>query len=124
MASKGCTTAYRRNGKIIAKFESRLPNGSGSTRRPNSEYSILDCIFNSERRTYWVLDILCWGGLPVIDSEAEFRAFWLTSKLTENPAYAVRDTSGREGRTVNARVALAHSHTHTHAHTGDFLTFV
>eukprot|EP00048_Salpingoeca_helianthica_P022186 m.16878 g.16878 ORF g.16878 m.16878 type:complete len:165 (-) comp6995_c0_seq2:758-1252(-) len=35
--------------------------------------------------TFFVLDVLSWRGHPVSDSEAEFRFFWLTQKLAEQP---------------------------------------
>ena len=33
------------------------------------EYTILDCIYSEINRTYYVLDVMCWRGHPVYDSE-------------------------------------------------------
>ena len=34
-----------------------------------AEYTILDCIYNEVERTFFVIDLTCWKGLPVYDSE-------------------------------------------------------
>jgi hypothetical protein len=63
-----------------------------STKQKNG-FCILDCIFSTLERngssgsnhegSYYVLDILCWKGFPIHDSEAEFRIFWVQTKLFE-----------------------------------------
>ncbi|EDO34636.1 predicted protein [Nematostella vectensis] len=47
------------------------------------EYSILDCIFCEITSTFYILDIMCWRGHPVFDTETEFRFYWLKTKLQE-----------------------------------------
>ena len=49
------------------------------------EYSLLDCIFHEASRTFYILDIMCWRGHPVYDSDTEFRFFWLHSKVADVP---------------------------------------
>lgn len=78
VASNGKTIAYDNQGFIIeGPFQSRLPGGSASS----NTYSILDCL--RDANVFHVLDIMCWRGHPVYDCEAEFRRFWLDSKLEE-----------------------------------------
>jgi hypothetical protein len=38
-------------------------------------------------QTYYVLDIICWNGAAVSDSDTEFRLFWAASKLQEALTY-------------------------------------
>lgn len=33
------------------------------------DYTILDCIFSESTNTFYVLDVMCWRGHPVCDSE-------------------------------------------------------
>lgn len=37
-------------------------------------------------QTYYVIDMVCWRGYSLYDCTAEFRFFWLNSKLTETGA--------------------------------------
>lgn len=37
-------------------------------------------------QTYYVIDMLCWKGYSLYDCTAEFRFFWLNSKLAETGA--------------------------------------
>lgn len=32
-------------------------------------YSILDCIYNEAKQTYYILDVMCWRGHPVYDCQ-------------------------------------------------------
>ncbi|KAI3995425.1 hypothetical protein MKX01_006647 [Papaver californicum] len=95
VSSDGTTVNRLRNGSILHHFESfdfhilthfpsSLPNGSAKIRGDNSEsYCILDCIFHEHDRTYYVIDMVCWRGYSLYDCTAEFRFFWLNSKLAE-----------------------------------------
>lgn len=38
-------------------------------------------------QTYYVIDMLCWRGYSLYDCTAEFRFFWLQSKLAETGAF-------------------------------------
>jgi snurportin-1 len=71
-----------------------------------ADYCILDCIYHEPTRTYYVLDVMCWRGHPVYDSEVirnhslittvgtllrdivqtEFRFYWARTKLAEQEA--------------------------------------
>ena len=84
IASRGTTSAYSRTGQLFNNFPSLLPGGCAHTfRNLRKDYSILDCIFDDRSQTFHVLDIMCWSGYPVYDSDTEFRMFWKETKLRE-----------------------------------------
>lgn len=85
VASKGRTKAYARNGYKVASFPSLLPGGCRENNEKYSEYCLLDCVQGVVDSTFYVLDIMCWRSHPVFDSEAEFRFYWLQTKLAEAP---------------------------------------
>lgn len=37
-------------------------------------------------QTYYVIDMVCWAGMSMYECTAEFRFFWLNSKLAESGA--------------------------------------
>ncbi|EXB98025.1 hypothetical protein L484_005514 [Morus notabilis] len=88
VASNGTTISRQRNGSVLHHFPSALPNGARTRDASGSghSYSILDCIFHEADQTYYVIDMLCWKGYPLYDCAAEFRFFWLNSKLAETGA--------------------------------------
>ncbi|XP_031571924.1 snurportin-1-like [Actinia tenebrosa] len=92
IASNGNTSAYTKSGFRVNQFISRLPGGSPDTLKPG-DYTILDCIFNEVSSTFYVLDIMCWRGHPVYDSETEFRFYWLHTKLKEEQGLNQRSSS-------------------------------
>lgn len=84
ISSYGTTNAYSRSGKFFKNFPSLLPGGCAYTYRLASrDYCILDCIYHEVSRTFHVLDIMCWGGHPVYDSDTEFRIYWKETKLRD-----------------------------------------
>ncbi|MBA0593103.1 uncharacterized protein LOC105764787 [Gossypium raimondii] len=88
VSSNGTTVSRQRNGSILHHFPSALPagakirDGSGSAQ----SYCILDCIFHELDQTYYVIDMVCWNGYSLYDCTAEFRFYWLNSKLEESGA--------------------------------------
>ncbi|KAF2985404.1 hypothetical protein EK904_005538 [Melospiza melodia maxima] len=80
VASRGTTAAYTKSGFCVNRFPSLLPGGN---RHNSTVYSILDCIYNEAKQTYYILDVMCWRGHPVYDCQTDFRFFWLSSKLQE-----------------------------------------
>jgi snurportin-1 len=89
IAARGETTARLRNGRVKAVFPSQLPGGCRSKTGDGKEgFSILDCVFCSVSKVYFVMDTLCWNGHAVSDSDTEFRLFWTASKLAEVPVAA------------------------------------
>ena len=84
ISGHGTTSAYNRKGELITNFPSLLPGGCAHTYRlATRDYCILDCIYHEVSRTFHVLDMMCWAGLTVYDSESEFRSFWKAAKLRD-----------------------------------------
>ncbi|KAG8440286.1 hypothetical protein GDO86_006157 [Hymenochirus boettgeri] len=83
VASRGSTAAYTKSGYCVNRFPSLLPGGNRHNSSSGKDYTILDCIYNEETRTYYILDVMCWRGHPVYDCQTEFRFYWLQSKLQE-----------------------------------------
>ena len=84
IAARGTTTAYSRDGTCINNFPSLLPGGCAKTWKLKRDNCILDCIYYAGTQTFYVLDIMCWGGHPVYDSDFEFRTFWKAAKIRDN----------------------------------------
>ncbi len=84
VAAKGTTSAYSRTGIQINNFPSLLPGGCHRTHHVGRDCCILDCIFYETTHTYYVLDVMSWGGHPVYDSDTEFRSFWKATKIKDN----------------------------------------
>ncbi|KAK9748313.1 hypothetical protein RND81_02G049700 [Saponaria officinalis] len=81
----GTTVSRLRNGSVLHHFPSGLPCGARTRDNSGSSqsYCILDCIFHEMDKTYYVIDMVCWRGYSLYDCNAEFRFFWLNSKLME-----------------------------------------
>jgi len=77
----GRTISRKKNGAVMKTFDSLLPSGCGG--RGHGESTILECVFHEADQTYYVLDILQWKGFNYCDSTAEFRFYWMQSKLAE-----------------------------------------
>ncbi|KAL6011047.1 hypothetical protein ACLOJK_001491 [Asimina triloba] len=84
----GTTVSRLRNGSVLHHFPSALPNGARTKDLlgPAHMFCILDCIFHEPDQTYYVIDMVCWRGYSLYDCSAEFRFFWLNSKLAETGA--------------------------------------
>eukprot|EP00954_Amorphochlora_amoebiformis_P017497 1319516-Amorphochlora_amoeboformis.AAC.1 len=85
IASRGKTISRKRSGAILHVFSSALP--SGNPKQKQVDPCILDCIYHPQNQTYYVLDLMCWSGYSVYDSNTEFRHFWVHSKLSEAPIH-------------------------------------
>ena len=83
IASHQRTVSRTRSGSVLHAFPSALPGGSHATSTSADTYSILDCIYHAANRTYYVLDMMCWSGYLLYDCSAEFRTFWVQSKLAD-----------------------------------------
>lgn len=83
VSAKGLTTAYSRSGHRMHSFPSLLPGGAKRSIPRSTDYCILDCFFDSIKSTFYILDVMCWTGRPIYDSDTEFRCYWLHTKLSE-----------------------------------------
>ncbi|XP_052181679.1 uncharacterized protein LOC127794542 [Diospyros lotus] len=88
VSSNGTTVSRLRNGSLLHRFPSALPSGAKTKGNSCSaqSYCILDCIFHELDQTYYVIDLVCWAGYSLYECTAEFRFFWLSSKLVESGA--------------------------------------
>ncbi|XP_071711675.1 uncharacterized protein [Rutidosis leptorrhynchoides] len=88
VSSNGTTVSRLRNGSQLHRFPSALPNGARTKEgsRSAQSYCTLDCIFHEMDQTYYVIDMVCWAGISFYECTAEFRFFWMNSKLVESGA--------------------------------------
>ena len=52
-------------------------------RTKHKPQTILDCVFVEHSSTYIITDCMCWGGYDLYTCAAEFRFYWLRTKLQE-----------------------------------------
>eukprot|EP00752_Nemacystus_decipiens_P013797 g12249.t1 len=86
ISANGETVARQMSGAITHRFSSNLPGGSAQGRRGGSKgggYCILDCVFHELDHTFFVLDMMAWKGYPLYDCNADFRFYWVRTKLQE-----------------------------------------
>lgn len=83
VSSGGTTRAFSRAGAEIRCFPSLLPGGCHRTNKHGRDYCILDCVFHEGSLSYYILDVMCWRGYPVYDSDLEFRTYWKQQKYQE-----------------------------------------
>ncbi|KAG3089388.1 hypothetical protein PI125_g18032 [Phytophthora idaei] len=89
VANGGNTIARIPSGSILKKFPSALPCGSHKTNKSNDGYCILDCIFQEQDETFYVLDVMCWKGYLLYNCTTEFRLYWMRDKLSEGATATV-----------------------------------
>ena len=82
-ATAGLTTSRTKNGNVLHKWPSELPSGSRKTNGRSEEATLLDCVYDTSTRTYFVIDLMLWRGRLLYDTEASFRMWWLRSKFAE-----------------------------------------
>uniref|UniRef100_T1JE87 Snurportin-1 n=1 Tax=Strigamia maritima TaxID=126957 RepID=T1JE87_STRMM len=88
---RGLTKAHSRSGYFLKQFSSHLPGGNKQQeKKSGKQFTSLDCVYSEIERTFYVLDVMCWTGHPVYDSETEFRFYWMNSKLAEIPEISVQ----------------------------------
>ena len=96
--ARGGRTVARdsRSGKTVASFASSLPGG-GLLAGGKGQQCALDCVLQeaapgedapmaggqAPELKFWVLDVLFWGDLAMVDCEAEMRVFWAACKVEE-----------------------------------------
>ncbi|GMH32746.1 hypothetical protein BSKO_00580 [Bryopsis sp. KO-2023] len=78
------TISRRRNGSVLHRFHCSLPGGSLATKASPDQFSVFDCVFQAKKNVYYVMDIMCWKGMPLCDCAAEFRLYWVREKLKES----------------------------------------
>lgn len=118
---QGRTRAYSRRGEKLVEFNSALPGGNVDEQIKRC--TLLDCIWVAKEKAYYVLDVLAWSNQPLLNCDvikfffsqllkhqfifisnkyfifkfqAEFRHFWLRSKLEE--ATELRQQNTRQNK--------------------------
>ncbi|RAL53467.1 unnamed protein product [Cuscuta campestris] len=86
VSSNGTTISRLRNGTLLHRFPSALPSGSRTNNKSSQSYCILDCVFHELDQTYYVIDMVGWAGFSLYECTAEFRFYWLNTKLAETGA--------------------------------------
>ncbi|KAE9112725.1 hypothetical protein PF005_g11100 [Phytophthora fragariae] len=89
VANGGSTVARIPSGGILKKFPSALPCGSHKTNKSSDGYCILDCVFQEQDATFYVLDVMCWKGYLLYNCTTEFRLYWMRDKLSEGATATV-----------------------------------
>lgn len=84
VAANGLTNVYAKSGFRINQFASYLPGGCKSNR---DSLTILDCILDTKKNIFYVLDLISWDSTDFSSSEFEFRHYWLVSRFDENPIF-------------------------------------
>lgn len=65
---QGKTKCFNKFGYKLFECDSSLPGGG--TRKSRKEgVTVLDCIFNSEAETFFILDMLVWNSVSFLDCE-------------------------------------------------------
>nr|XP_018895988.1 PREDICTED: snurportin-1 [Bemisia tabaci] len=82
------TQAYDKAGRQFMSFPSWLPSGSWaetylSPGGHKNGQTILDCIYNFDSTSFYVLDVIEWNSHPFLSCETDFRFYWLSSKFDE-----------------------------------------
>lgn len=75
VAAANKTIAYSKSGCVIDIFQSSLQSGRYLT--------VLDCIFNEETQSFYVLDVLVYHNQEFLLCDASFRFYWIRSKFDE-----------------------------------------
>jgi hypothetical protein len=65
-------------GYKIIEFDSLLPGGGFQTQK-NSDSTILDCVWVEKNQSYYVLDIICWGKVILLNCEVNYFCIILQS---------------------------------------------
>lgn len=81
VASDGKTLVLNKNGSFVKKIRSILP---GDYRSSCESITILDCIFVPTSNEFFVLDALAYGNQDLVNCEADFRFYWIASRIQED----------------------------------------
>jgi snurportin-1 len=72
IAGDGKTKQFSRSGAFVNQFPSLLPGGNRSNGN-RGEVTILDTVFSTITRTFYVIDCMVWNQLSYYDCDTEFR---------------------------------------------------
>lgn len=86
IAMNGKTSVYNKYGAYVKEYQSKLPSGN-----KNGSITVLDCIYVPELKKNFILDVIAYNGLDLTECDAEFRFFWIESRLSESELDKVDD---------------------------------
>lgn len=66
------TLAFYKNGGFLKELQTNLPRNT-----------ILDCFYNDQSKTFYVIDLLLYNGKDYTLCEYQFRHFWIKNKILE-----------------------------------------
>lgn len=89
VAKNGLTKVFNKYGGFMREFRSHLP-GDHTQRHL---ISILDCVYISETKEYYVLDVIAYASRDMTQCEAACRFFWIQSKIVEDHLNVVSNTN-------------------------------
>lgn len=81
IATNGKTCMYNKYGAFIKTFHSMLP---GCCRSKRDDLTVLDCVYIPNEKVFFILDVIVYNNLDLIDCEAEFRLYWIEGKVLED----------------------------------------
>lgn len=80
VAKRHNTVVYNKKGRVLT-LKTFLPGGGLDK---GSGLTVLDCIYNKTTKTIFILDCLHWNTMSLLDSETNFRFYWLKNKFDEH----------------------------------------
>lgn len=90
VAMDGQTRTFNKHGVFARQFHSNLP---GDSHNKHNQMTILDCIYVAHTKEYFVLDVIAYGGQDLSDCEADFRFYWIESRMNENDLTKITETN-------------------------------
>lgn len=90
VAMDGKTRTFNKHRNFVRQFHSNLP---GDAYNKHNQLTILDCIYVPHSREYFVLDVIAYGSQDLSDCEADFRFYWIESRMNENDLVKVTETN-------------------------------
>ncbi|CAH2102666.1 unnamed protein product [Euphydryas editha] len=85
VADFGTTKFYTKLGKFKFECLTGLPGGNPYNYNNGKNCCILDCIYNENTNTVYLLDIISWNKRLITDGETEFRQYWMEIQLENFP---------------------------------------
>ncbi|XP_060835186.1 snurportin-1-like isoform X2 [Rhopalosiphum padi] len=95
IAQDNKTKTVNKFGTTLNNFPSLFPYGCRVSNNCPShrKRTVLDCVYSFKLKKYYVLDIIEWMGVPYTDFDAEFRFYFIQSKLSEIPGINEKSTT-------------------------------
>ncbi|KAL5244250.1 hypothetical protein ACI65C_011660 [Semiaphis heraclei] len=95
IAQDNKTKTVNKFGTTLNYYSSLFPYGCRASNNCPShrKRTVLDCVYSFKLKKYYILDIIEWMGVPYTDFDAEFRFYFIQSKLSEIPGINEKSTT-------------------------------